>query len=105
MTVPVAFTNLRVPFSAFRATSYFAFDSDAPDLPAVLDPARVVSLALRFEPARRSLPAVMMPGESGSSSERAPGSAFRLEINRIKVELWVPRWQGTRRPCLGHQMK
>ena len=90
MTVPVAFTNLRVPFSAFRAASYFAFDSDAPDLPAPLDPARVASLALRFEPARRSLPAVMMPGESGSASERASGSPFRLEIDRIKVRTLNP---------------
>ena len=92
MTVPVAFTNIRVPFSAFRAASYFAFDSDAPDLPAALDPARVVSLALRFEPARRSLPAVTMPGERGAPSERAPGSPFRLEINRIKVRSGLGLW-------------
>ncbi|KAK9843775.1 hypothetical protein WJX81_005781 [Elliptochloris bilobata] len=85
MTVPIAFTNLRVPFSAFRPASYFAFDSDAPDLPALLDPARVASLSLRYEPARRSLPAVLMPGESGSASGGNAGSPFRLEIDRIKA--------------------
>ncbi len=40
MTVPVPYVNLRVPFSAFRPASYFAFDQDAPDTPAPLDPAR-----------------------------------------------------------------
>ena len=83
--VPVLFSNIRVPFSAFRPASYFAFDGDAPDLPAALDPSRVRGVSLRHEPARRTLPAVLMPGERASAGGEADGSKFRLEINRIKV--------------------
>ena len=83
--VPVLFSNIRVPFSAFRPASYFAFDGDAPDLPAALDPSRVRGVSLRHEPARRTLPAVLMPGEQASAGSGADGSKFRLEINRIKV--------------------
>lgn len=83
--MPVLFSNIRVPFSAFRPASYFAFDGDAPDLPAALDPSRVRGVSLRHEPARRTLPAVLMPGEQASAGSGADGSKFRLEINRIKV--------------------
>jgi len=42
-------------------------------------------VALRFEPAKRALPAVMMPGERGLADSGAAGTPFRLEIDRIKV--------------------
>jgi len=44
-------------------------------------------VALRFEPAKRALPAVMMPGERGLADSGAAGTPFRLEIDRIKVRL------------------
>jgi len=48
---------------------------------------RVSAVALRFEPAKRALPAVMMPGERGLADSGAAGTPFRLEIDRIKVRL------------------
>ena len=49
---------------------------------------RVTAVALRFEPARRALPAVMMPGDRGYAGSGAAGAAFRLEIDRIKVRAY-----------------
>lgn len=86
LTVPVPFSNLRVPFSAFASTSYFAFDQDAPDLPAPLEPQNIRAISVRYEPARRAPPAVLMPGDRGAGDGDS-GSArrFRLEIDRIKA--------------------
>ena len=83
VSAPLAFSNLRLPFAAFRPLSAGA--------PPQLDPSSATHFSIRFSPpaasvaaAASNLGSVFSAGGDEKNPQQVPG-AFRIEVDRVKA--------------------